>query len=175
MGTQIINTEDKPAIFRDDISEKTHKGEMFFVSKIWEDVPSGGTVYFRHKGTGKKFLHSIIDVNSTGEWELASYEDSTYTADGTELTPINRLSTSDKTITTKFYADPTIDNIGAKRLDILFGSGTNRARVSTGSYSDTIRSIFGKDADVLVALTNRTNRSQNLTLQLNAFEEVELW
>jgi len=172
MGTTILNDEDKPVITRPDIDEKAHKGEMFFVSNVYT-VAAGATVYFRHKGTGYHYLHSIIDANSTGEWDLKSYSGTTYTNDGTEKEPINRKSDSTYEPTTKFYINPVIDVLGDERLYIKFGSGTNPSQGTTGSFSEVIRSVFDPNADVLIAFTNNTNGEQSLTVLLNAFEEVE--
>lgn len=154
------------------LHQKTHKGDMFFVSHLFNDVSNGATVYIRHVSGPNKELHSELTANTTGQWLFQSYASTTFSADGTELDKINRRSDSSKTLETTFYHTPTIDVLGTPRLSFLFGGGTNPSRAATGSFNERLESIFGPDVDVLVAFTNQSGTTQDISVLLDVYEET---
>lgn len=157
---------------QDFLIDKVHNGEMLFVSKV-VSVANGADYYIHHVSGSTKYLHSIVEVSSVGEWEFTSYSGTTYTAPGTELPQINRLSDSAYVPEVKFYEVPSgnIDVLGAARLNFIFGSGSNPAKASSGLASENLESVFAPDVDVLVKLTNDSGSTQNLTIVFNYYEE----
>ena len=153
------------------LHEKVHKGLMLFTSHTFMEVPDDGTVYLRHKCGETKYLHSQLDLSTTGEWSFTSYGGSTYTGDGTEITQINRKSDSDYVPETTFYHTPTIDTLGTQRLQFNFGSGNNPAQATTGEFSERLESVFAPDVDVLIALQNLSGATQNISGVFNHYEE----
>lgn len=147
------------------------RGRMFFISHTFASVLNGASVYVRHVTGATEHLHSVVSFESVGQWEFTSFKDTTYTADGTLLTPINRRTDSDVVLGSTFYHTPTIDVLGTPRLQYTFGSGTNPAKSSSSQESDTLESVFEPNADVLVRLTNNSGATQYLSIIYNVYEK----
>ena len=124
---------------------------------MFEDVPSGGTVYVRHYGATTKYLNSILTITTAGDWTFTSYAGTTYTTNGTVLTPIKRKSDSTEVLETIFTHTPTINVLGTPRLIERFGYGTNPISTSTTGFSEPIESVFAPGTDVLIGLKNNNN------------------
>jgi hypothetical protein len=150
---------------------KAGTGEAFFISHVFLAVPNAGKVYLRHKSGSTKYLHSILDIETVGQWRLKTYSGTTFTADGTALEAINRRSDSTTVLDSLFWHTPTINVLGTLRLDSMFGSGTNPAKTTTGEFGETIESIFAPDADVLIELENLSGSEQYLSAVFNVHEE----
>ena len=154
------------------LHNKIHKGEMLFVSHTFLAVPNNGIVYFRHLSGATKYLHSQLELATTGEWSFTSYAGTTYTADGTLLPPINRKSDSTYVPESLFYHTPTIDDLGTPRLVFHFGSGNNPAQATTGLFAERLESEFAPGVQVLIALQNLSGTAQNISGVFNYYEEA---
>ena len=151
--------------------QKIHEGRMSFASHVFVDVLNGASVYLRHVCGPTKYLHSVLDITTTGEWEFTSFAGSTYTADGTVIPQINRKSDSTYVPETTFYHTPTILSEGTPRLVFRFGSGNNPAKASTSEFGERLESVFAPEVDVLIRLTNLSGATQNLSVVFNYYEE----
>lgn len=151
--------------------QKIHEGKMLFASHVFEEVIADATVYLRHISGSSKYLHSVLEIASTGEWEFVSYAGTTYTANGTVIPQINRKSDSTYVPEATFYHTPTIDVLGTPRLSFLFGSGTNPAKATTSEFGERLESVFAPGVDVLIGLTNKSGATQNLSAVFNYYEE----
>lgn len=150
---------------------KAGEGNAFFVNHTFEAVASAAKIYLRHKSGSSKYLHSVLDLITVGQWRVTSYSGTTYTADGTELTPINRKSDSAIVSDTTFWHTPTIDVLGTPRLSFIFGTGTNPSQATTGEFGEAVESVFAPNVDVLIELENMGNSTQYLSGIFNFHEE----
>ena len=131
--TREINVDAEGNIITMDyLHNKIHEGEMLVASHVFATVADDATVYIRQSVGSLKYLHSVLEFNSTGLWNFKSYVGTTYTADGTLLDQTNRKSDSEYVPDGLIYHTPTIDTLGTLRLDFDFGSGTyqNQSLVS---------------------------------------------
>lgn len=150
---------------------KVHEGKMLAANHVFTNVANGATVYFRQAVGPTKYLHSILEISSTGLWNFKSYVGTTYTADGTAVAQVNRKSDSTYVPDGLVYHTPTIDTLGTLRLNFDFGSGTNPAQATTAVGTDRLESVFAPNTDVLVALTNNSGATQRLSIFANYYEE----
>ncbi len=171
MGVFTLNTRNDPTVTSHSQHERVHHGEMFMVSHTVDSVAKDESVYIRHI-SGREHLHSLLTVETVGQWRFTSYAGTTYTGQGTVLTPINRRSDSSHNMGAIFYHTPVIDVLGTPRLDFIFGTGTNPSRVNTGQFSEDLESIFAPDSDVLVKLTNESGSNQYLSSLFNCYERL---
>lgn len=151
-------------------NNKSGEGLAFMVSHVFLAVPDAGKVYIRHV-SGTKYLHSILQINSGGKNRFTSYSGTTYSAQGTVLSKINRKSDSTAQLTATFYHTPTINVLGTARLDFIFGSGTNPATARSSGATDDIESVFAPGADVLIEITNLSGSPQDISVIFNVHEE----
>jgi len=156
----------------DYISEKVHAGEFLTAAHVFTSVANGETVYTRQAVGSTKYLHSTLELSSTGLWNFKSYIGTTYTDDGTAVTQVNRKSDSSYVPDGLIYHTPTIDALGTLRLDFDFGSGTNPAKATTAVGSERLESVFAPDSDILVALTNNSGSTQRISVVANYYEEA---
>jgi len=155
----------------DYMHDKVHKGEILFASHTFLNVPNDGVVYLRHLSGDTKYLHSQLELSTTGEWSFTSYAGATYSANGTLITQINRKSDSEYIPEVLFYHTPTIIDPGTARLVFNFGSGNNPSQATTGQFSERLESVFAPDIEVLVALKNLSGAVQNISAIFNYYEE----
>lgn len=153
------------------IDYRANKGEAFIVSKTFNSVDDGDTVYVRHISGSNKTLKSVVSIETVGQWNFTSYTGTTYSSNGTLLTPINRQAGATYSPEVLFYSDSIVNTIGATRLSFTFGTGTTPARTTSGSFSDGTASIFPSTTDVLVGLTNNSGSSQYITIRYDFYEE----
>lgn len=153
------------------LHNKIHEGKMLFSSHVFETVLNDGIVYLRLKVGALKYLHVTLNVETTGLWKFESFQDTTYTDDGTELTQWNRKSDSEYEPDSMFWHTPTIDVLGTPRLNFVFGSGTNPAKATSGSFSERLESEFEPDLDILVRLTNLSGSTQMVSGVYDYYEE----
>lgn len=150
---------------------KAGEGEGFMISYIYTAVPAGGKVYIRHV-SGANYLHSVVDINTVGQWKFTSYAGTTFTAPGTVIEPINRRTDSNILLTATFYHTPTINVLGTPRLTFMFGGGTNPATARSSSFGENIESVFAPGADVLIELENLSGAEQYCSFFFNVHEET---
>jgi len=149
---------------------KAGEGKGFFVAHIFLSVADNETVYLKHK-SGEKFLHSILDINTVGQWRFTSYSGFTTTDDGTVIPGINRRSDSPFLLNATFWHSPTVTVQGTPRLDFMFGSETSFFSTSTSAFDEEIESVFAPDAEVLIGLENLSGGTQYLSVIFNVHEE----
>ncbi len=150
---------------------KAGEGQGFFVSHIFEVVANNATVYLKHKSGLNKFLHSILDINTIGQWRFTSYSGFTTTADGTVIPSINRRSDATNTLDATFWHTPTVTVQGTPRLDFMFGAETSFFSTSTSAFDEEIESVFAPETEVLIGLQNLSGGSQYLSVIFNVHEE----
>jgi len=149
-----------------------HEGKMFMVPHIFLAVAPGATIYLRHYGATTKYLNSILDINTVGEWTFTSYSGTTYTADGTEITPVNRKSDSTEVLESTFEYNPVIDVLGTPRLPIRFGYADIPAKASTSEFNEALESVFAPGTDVLIGLKNESvSKTYYLSILFNVYED----
>lgn len=151
---------------------KAGEGRGFFISHIFLAVGNGDTVYLRHKSGPDAFLHSVLNINTVGQWRFTSYSGFTLSAPGTELEPINRRSDSPFLLGTTFWHSPTVTVQGTPRLDFMFGSGNNPSQATTAAFGEEIESVFAPNAEVLIGLENLSGSTQYLSVIFNVHEEA---
>lgn len=170
MGTEILNDINSPAVTMLDTHKIVDLGKMFMVSKTFATVANDESVYIRHKTGPVNHLHSILNIETVGQWEFTSFVETTYTLNGTTITPINRRSDSNVVFESIFYHTPTINVLGPSRLEFTFGYGENPVQVSTSHFPETLESIFGPNVDALIRLTNRSGATRYISFIFNAYE-----
>ncbi len=149
----------------------TDDGGIFLLSHTYTAVASAQTVYIRHVTGNTKHLHSIIQIETVGQWKFTSYAETVYTEQGTLIEKIKRRSDSTVNLESNFYHTPTIDSIGTARLNFTFGTGTLPSRVNTGQMSESYKSVFEPNADVLICLENQSAATAYISFIFNVFEE----
>lgn len=168
------NIYDNTTVTTEHTYRLTHEGKMFFVSKLFDNVPAEGKVYLRHYGATTKNLNSILNLKAGGEWIIRTFSGTTYTANGTELTPVNRKSGQTEQLETIFTHSPTINVFGSKRLEEKFGYGTTARSSTTGNSSEPLESVFLPGEDILIELEN-TNRSGDyyISSRFDVYEDID--
>jgi len=140
------------------IQTKISNGE-YFVSEKSTTIASSGEFLMRIKAPSDKNIILGIDVFFNGEYAFNSYANTTYTGDGTELTPFNAETGSTNNATASVYYSPTVDTLGDLRGDEIRGSAKGASRVGAGFTKDFFTKLSAND-DLLIKITNLSSSSE---------------
>lgn len=155
-----------------DFNEANHDGRLFTASYIFPAVDPAGDV-FLHMTTGASKVAVAVQVVGDGKIEFTSYGGTTYSAIGTEVPAFNRNAIDAyPAFSGKVYRNPTINALGAMRLNTLVAGGGNNASAVGSISSDDIKTFLPANADVLVKLTNRMAQVQDISIVVNLADRI---
>jgi hypothetical protein len=101
--------------------ERIHEGNHFYVRKVITGLNAGVAKNFliippseAEVSSDTVLIHIIYGVFANPGADIAFFEGSTVSSNGTEITPINNNRASDTTSVTKVFEDPVITSVGTQ-------------------------------------------------------------
>jgi len=114
--------------------------------------------------------HLKVNYSSEGKAIFNSYVGTTYTNEGTTLTPWNRCICATNVATTLVRLNPTINVLGSKRTDEFVGSAGAAVTRAGGVGGSNIETIINPGCDILLRLQNISGSTSDLQMTLNFYE-----
>ncbi len=142
--------------------QKIHEGNSFVVNELFNSVSNGDSVYVRFKAISQS-MHIIFRVEVEGKAFLKTYEGTTYTNDGTVVTPFNRIVGDGKSVDAEIYHTPTINTLGTQRGNRLIPAGTG-GTATGGSGGSRAESIILPGNELLVEVENASGQARDIDI-----------
>lgn len=146
----------------------THAGKFFF-TEINNDSLSDNDTLEYYIEPNNVVTHLRVVGHTSGTSRLEIFEDTTVTAAGTSVTPVNMNRKSSNTANTAVYRDPTVDADGNVIYSTLNPGG--RRNRSFGSESGGFEELILDDEKAyLIRLTNLGGGGAEAALALSFYE-----
>ena len=153
----------KPTSISIDVGhQKIHEGNSFVINKLFSGVVDDDSVYVRFKAISQS-MHIVFKVEVEGKAFLRTYEGTTYTDDGTVVTPFNRIVSDGKSVDAEIYHTPTINTLGTQRGDRLIPAGTGGAATG-GSGGSRVESVMLPGNELLVEVQNVSTKTRDIDI-----------
>jgi hypothetical protein len=146
-----------------------NNGNVFTISKTAVGVVNNGYLDIRVK-SGSKPSYLEILYSSEGKSYFKTYLNTTYSANGTLLTPFPRNSGSTKTLQSLIYQAPTINVLGQIRGDDFIGKSSGNPQTRAGGGGTVSGTIIAPTHDLLIRLQNVSGAISDLNLIINILE-----
>lgn len=146
-----------------------HEGNFYTISHLFTSVANDGYARMRIKTLSKR-AHVQLFTSVEGKAYVKTYSGTTYTGNGTELTPSNRNTASTNTATAKIYHTPTIDVLGTQRADEFTGSGSNPSNQIGSQGSGRFETVLDYEKDLLVELQNKLGQVADMCIIISFYE-----
>jgi len=170
----ILQLADGTIITNQRFFKNIQMGYGFSVSKRFTGVANGSysDVYFENpSGSGGNIYIIAIECSSLGSGWMDCYRNTTITASGTTLTPINlNFSSTNNSIANIEYGG-TYDITGATLVHetVLPGGSKVRAIGSVAEIGESV--IIPNGYDLLVRLTNKSGTATDMSIRIIWWEE----
>ena len=169
-GGAVANVDERSGylITISEIHALIHDGKFFSASYVDETVSNNASLNILIDCNGAS-PHTRIMCQVGGDCHFRLFENPTVSANGTEITPVNRNRYSPNTATTDLYKDPTVTGDGTLISELISPGGT--ILVSTGGDSSMFEEfILHKDRTYLARITNISGISQPISMELEFYE-----
>ena len=163
----------KPTAIMIDLEhQKIHEGNSFVINKLFSGVADGDSVYVRFKAISQS-MHIIFKAEVEGKAFLKTYEGTTYTDDGTIVTPFNRIVGDGNVVDAEIYHTPTINTLGTQRGDRLIPAGTG-GTATGGSGGSRIESVILPGNELLLEVQNVSTKTRDIDIIADWYQ-VKRW
>lgn len=146
-----------------------HKGQAYTASIYSSQVANNGYLDVRITGV-KKDCHVKVSYTSEGKAFFKTYSGTTYSNDGTTVTPFNRCLCSTNVAKTLIRKAPTVNVLGTLRLEEFVGSGGAAVARAGGTGGGQLETIINPGYDLLLRLQNVSGNASDLQITLNFYE-----
>ncbi len=150
-----------------------HEGEFYAFGQTFIDVANAATVRVRFL-TGAKNFHYGVEVVSEGKAFAAIRKGTTYTGNGTSITPINQNDASSETALLTAFHTPTVNVAGSlltPENGILIPGGTGPLSVGDSVKADEER-VTDLNTDYVIEVTNNAGAAKDITILVAGYEEL---
>lgn len=161
---------DVEIVIIDVLHQLVHKSYMHTLSYTKLAVADNGYLRVRFVAPADKDIHLRLAWASEGKSRLKSYVGTTYTANGTAITPFNRKTSKPNLLTGSFYIDPTINVLGTLRGNDFLGAGGGAASRVGGTGSSDIETIVSAGTELLIEIQNVRGSASDLNFIANLYE-----
>jgi len=176
--TQIVDSEGNVGLVDDEVFAQAsievehyqvHEGKCYTVSYRSASVANDGYLRIRIKPVGVN-AHVKVTYSSEGKALFKSYAGTTYSNNGTAITPWNRNIGSSNVSATLCYHTPTINVLGSQRADEFVGSAGAAVARAGGVGSGSIETVIQAGNDLLLELQNKSGSTSDLQMTINYYE-----
>lgn len=123
---------------------------------------------------GSKNSHSVPTWNAGGDCEARWFEDTTVSANGSEIPSTNHARYSSNEALTKVYSTPTITDDGNEQTDGRFIPGGSGPLAGGGTSSFNNEVVLKADTTYLFRITNRSGQGIILSFNLDWYENTRI-
>lgn len=150
------------------VHERIHRGQLFVVQLVDEALANNGNLDILVRPNGRS-LHARGSAQSGGDARIRIYENTTFSAAGSIVTPIDRNRVTKNAVTGLFTSAPTITDVGDQLAEQLVPGGSGF--FTTGGSAQTWNEwVLDKDGTYLVRLTNVSGSVQIAHLEIDFYE-----
>ena len=150
-----------------------HLGEEFQYDHLFTAVPADGYARMRIKNDDGKGFHMLFFADTEAKAYYRTYLGTTYSVDGTEVTPWNRSTYSSIVSVAKVYINPTVNVLGAPRIIGMTGSGQGSGQIG-GSGSGRVESLLCTGCDFLIEVQNKSTTAKDIVISARWYEVEEI-
>jgi hypothetical protein len=150
-----------------------HDGVEFEYDHLFTSVAANAYVRFRVYNDDGKELHIQFFTDTEAKAYVTSYIDSTYSNNGTPAAPWNRSTGSTVVSVAKVYTAPTVNVLGALRVNAFTGVSGNPANQVGGSTGSRVESIITSGHDLLIVVQNKGSAAKDIAISARWYEVPE--
>jgi len=158
-------------ITKDSVSKEVGLGLVFVVSHLFINVADNGYAYMRVSIPADYNINMGFVVDAESKAYIYMYEDTTFSANGTALTPYNQNRESTNTLNTLFYHTPTINAAGTLIRSSMLGSA-GKFTSTSGSASTVYSKRLAESTEYLIAVQNKGGDVRDINIRIIC-KEVE--
>jgi hypothetical protein len=151
---------------------EVHEGNLYTFGYTFIDVANAASAELHFVTAATHSIHYAVRITSEGKSYAFIYRGSTYTDDGTEITPVNNNCASSNTAATTVYHTPTVNVDGTlltAENGILIAGGLGPQSVGSDVRSNDER-VAAVSNDYLVRVTNVAGTDKDITIQVAGYE-----
>ena len=151
----------------DPVHQAVHEKGMYTISKTFKGVANNAFVDIHIVPPTGYEAHTRIVIVCEGKAYFTSYVGTTYTNEGTAITPFNRVTNGDATTAVvKFGTTPLV--LGTQRGDDMINGGTG-GNSSGGTLNQDIESIISPTQDLLLRVQNVAGTAKDIGFIVNYY------
>lgn len=151
----------------DAVHQAIHLRGMYTISRTALNVANLGFHDIHVRPPAGYEAHLRFVIVTEGKAYFKTYQGTTYTADGTAITPFNRATNGDATTLLAWHT-PTINVLGTLRGDDMIPGGTG-GNATGGNISGELESIIAPNTDILFRVQNVKGTAGDLNIILNYY------
>lgn len=159
------------ALTIDEVHNNIHEKKFYDTQKVVTDVADDGYVYVSLRPQSKE-MHLIVTIDVEAKAYFKSYVDTTWTADGTEMTIFNRYIDSAPASTVLTYLNGTVNVLGTQRFEKLLPGGYGPFS-SGATASGRIESILDAGIELTLEIQNVSGSAQDIGVTVEWYEVEE--
>ncbi len=147
---------------------KIHQGNAFAISTLVDNVADGANLDFLIQ-VGSSELHITFEGSSEGLAWTFLYENPTFSAAGTTVTPLNRARDSSIVTTATVTTAPTVSDAGTALFSGLFPGGVGNKTVG-GSAAERNEWVLARNTNYLGRITNKAGATKDISFTATYYE-----
>ena len=151
----------------DAVHEAIHEGGMYVISKSFLSVANDGYARVRIVPPAGTSAHTRLSVSVEGKTYIKTYTGTTYSNDGTAITPFNRLIGGSAS-TLLAYHTPTVNVLGTQRGDDIVGGGVGWNSFGA-NFNPEFESIVPASTDFMIELHNKAGTAKDMNIVINYY------
>lgn len=148
----------------------TDNGDLFVATHIQDNIVDGGTAEWRISTSTDLPLSNRLNLNSEGKILVEIFEGADLTGGNNNVFMENLNRTSNKTPGTDVLDSPTVNDVGVKISEQVFGSTGVAQNTKAGGVSEGSKFIFKPDTEYLVRVTNQSSTESDIGFLSEFFE-----
>lgn len=149
---------------------KIHEGKLFGAGYMNATLANDGNLDLHITTPVDYSVHTYIKTSGGGDSEFLIYEGTTFTANGTAITPINHNRTSSNVATTLAYHTPTVNVIGTQLWQEFVPGGSGGASPGAVGHPTSEQVVLAPNTEYLFRLVNRSGVVDYFNLLLSFYE-----
>jgi hypothetical protein len=147
-----------------------HEGIEWQYDHLFTAVAQDGYARLHiYNNDGKQF-HVQFFSDTESKAYVKSYIDTTYTNNGTLVTQWNRSTCPVEASVAMVYVSPTINVLGALRINSFTGSAGNPSSQAGGTSSSRVESIICTGHDILIEVQNKGSSAKDIAISARWYE-----
>jgi len=148
----------------------TDNGDLFVASHIQDSIADEATAEWRISTNSDLPLSNRLNLNSGGKIVVEVFEGADLTGGNNNVFVENLNRTSNKTPGTDVLDSPTVNNVGVKISEQVFGSTGQGQDTKAGGVSEGSKFVFKPDTEYLVRVTNQSSTESDIGFLSEFFE-----
>lgn len=151
-------------------NRKIENKEVYDFQYIFTGVAAGAKVYVSLRTPSNARMHLVVVTTTEEDAVFKSYQNTTWTADGTQGDTFNRFINEAPASVCEIYYGGTPNVLGSNRFNILLPGGSGPFSSGASVRSDS-ESILAESQELTIEVENTSTGAQDINVTLEWFEE----